>query len=53
MRKFIINEAFGIIALVVLLIPQVAHTVFVFEVNSHYDNPWFGCVMPLVSTWLF
>lgn len=42
MRKFIINEAFGIIALVVLLIPQVAHTVFVFEVNSHYDNPWFG-----------
>ena len=42
MRKFIINEAFGIIALAILLIPQIAHTVFIFKVNSQYDDPWFA-----------
>lgn len=42
MRKVILNETFGIIALALLLIPQVAHTVYVFKVNSHYDNPWFS-----------
>lgn len=42
MRKFILNEAFGILALTILLIPQIAHTVYVFQINSQYDNPWFG-----------
>ncbi|MBL4575806.1 MAG: hypothetical protein JKY51_06880 [Opitutaceae bacterium] len=42
MRKFIINEAFGILALAILLIPQIAHTVYVFKVNSHYPDPWFA-----------
>ena len=42
MRKFILNEAFGIIALTVLLIPQIAHTIYVFKINSQYTDPWFG-----------
>ncbi|MEO9870390.1 MAG: hypothetical protein ABJQ69_03745 [Ekhidna sp.] len=42
MKKFIINEIFGIIALIILLIPQVAHTVYVFKVNSQYEEPWFA-----------
>jgi len=42
MRKFILNEAFGIVALTVLLIPQIAHTIYVFKINSQYTNPWFG-----------
>jgi len=42
MRKFILNEAFGIIALTVLLIPQIAHTIYVFKINSQYVDPWFG-----------
>jgi hypothetical protein len=42
MRKFIINEAFGILALAILLIPQIAHTVFIFKANSHYPDPWFA-----------
>ena len=42
MRKFILNEFFGIVALIILLIPQVAHTVYVFKVNSQYDQPWFS-----------
>lgn len=42
MKKFILNEAFGIAALTILLIPQIAHTVFVFKVNSHYGDPWFA-----------
>lgn len=42
MRKFIINEIFGIVALIILLIPQVAHTVYVFKVNSQYEEPWFA-----------
>ncbi len=42
MRKLVLNEAFGIIALAILLIPQVAHTVYVFKVNSHYSDPWFA-----------
>ena len=42
MRRFIINEAFGILALSILLIPQIAHTVYIFKANSHYDDPWFA-----------
>jgi len=42
MRKLIINEAFGIIALSILLIPQIAHTVFIFKANSNYADPWFA-----------
>lgn len=42
MRKLILNEAFGIIALSVLLIPQIAHTIYVFKINSQYTDPWFG-----------
>ena len=42
MKKFILNEAFGILALSVLLIPQIAHTIYVFKINSHYADPWFG-----------
>ncbi|TGV03586.1 C2H2-type zinc finger protein [Flavivirga rizhaonensis] len=42
MKKFILNEAFGILALTVLLIPQIAHTIYVFKINSHYADPWFG-----------
>ncbi|WP_346881272.1 C2H2-type zinc finger protein [uncultured Algibacter sp.] len=42
MRKFILNEAFGIIALSVLLIPQIAHTIYVFKINSQYHDPWFS-----------
>ena len=42
MRKVIINEAFGIMALAILLIPQIAHTVFIFKANSQYDDPWFA-----------
>ena len=41
-RKLILNEAFGILALSLLLIPQVAHTVYVFKVNSQYLDPWFS-----------
>lgn len=38
MRKLILNEAFGIIALSVLLIPQIAHTTFkLFFINSFCD----------------
>ncbi len=42
MRKFILNEAFGILALALLLIPQIAHTVYIFERNSHYAHAWFS-----------
>ena len=42
MKKLITTEGFGIVALSVLLIPQIAHTVYVFQVNSQYTNPWFG-----------
>ncbi len=41
MKKLITNEVFGICALLTLLIPQVAHTVYVFKINSHYGDPWF------------
>jgi hypothetical protein len=42
MKKIILNELFGILVLGVLLIPQVAHTIYVFEANSQYDHPWFS-----------
>lgn len=42
MKKLITKETFGIVALTILLIPQVAHTVFVFKANSQYIDPWFA-----------
>lgn len=42
MKKLITQEWFGIIALSIILIPQVAHTVYVFDQNSQYTNPWFA-----------
>ncbi len=42
MKEFITKEYFGIIVLLIALVPQVAHTVHVFESNSHYPNPWFA-----------
>ncbi len=42
MKKLILNEAFGIFALSLLLIPQVAHTVYVFKINSQYSAPWWS-----------
>ncbi|PKV50869.1 zinc finger double-stranded RNA-binding protein [Aquimarina sp. MAR_2010_214] len=42
MKQIITKEWFGILALTIILIPQVAHTVYVFSENSQYDNPWFA-----------
>ena len=42
MKNFITKEGFGVVALTVLLIPQIAHTVYVFQTNSQYSNPWFS-----------
>lgn len=42
MKKIIEKEVFGILAMTILLIPQIAHTVYVFEANSHYEHPWFS-----------
>ncbi len=42
MKSLITKEWFGIVALSLLLIPQIAHTVFVFNANSQYRDPWFG-----------
>lgn len=42
MKKIIEKDLFGIFAMAILLIPQIAHTVYVFEANSHYDHPWFS-----------
>ncbi len=42
MKKLIEKDLFGIIAMAILLIPQIAHTLYVFEANSHYDHPWFS-----------
>ncbi len=42
MKQIITKEWFGIVALTIILIPQVAHTVYVFSENSQYDNPWFA-----------
>jgi len=36
------RKGFEIVALVIVLIPQVAHTVYLFKANSQYDNPWFA-----------
>ena len=47
MKKLITQEGFGIVALTTLLIPQIAHTVYVFQVNSQYTNPWFGWMYAL------
>lgn len=42
MKKLITKEYFGIIVLLVALVPQIAHTVYVFKINSHYPDPWFA-----------
>lgn len=42
MKQIITKEWFGILALTIILIPQVAHTVYVFQSNSQYDDPWFA-----------
>jgi hypothetical protein len=42
MKAFIVKEGFGIVVLTILLIPQIAHTVYVFNLNSQYRDPWFG-----------
>ena len=42
MRKIIENEVFGILTMGILLVPQIAHTLYVFEANSHYEHPWFS-----------
>lgn len=42
MKRIITRESFGIIALVIVLIPEIAHTVYVFKENSHYSDPWFS-----------
>ena len=42
MKTIIEKEVFGIVAMTILLIPQIAHTVYVFEANSHYALPWFS-----------
>lgn len=42
MKRLITREWFGIIALTIILIPQVAHTVYVFQANSQYSDPWFA-----------
>ncbi|WP_298546209.1 C2H2-type zinc finger protein [uncultured Aquimarina sp.] len=42
MKNLIEKDLFGIIAMAILMIPQIAHTVYVFEANSHYDHPWFS-----------
>lgn len=42
MKNLIEKDLFGIIAMTILMIPQIAHTLYVFEANSHYDHPWFS-----------
>ena len=42
MKRLITREWFGIVALTIILIPQVAHTVYVFQANSQYSDPWFA-----------
>jgi hypothetical protein len=42
MKQIITKEWFGILALTIILIPQVAHTVYVFKENSQYDDPFFA-----------
>lgn len=42
MKKLITTEVFGICALLTLLVPQIAHTVYVFKINSQYADPWFA-----------
>ncbi|TPN85825.1 C2H2-type zinc finger protein [Aquimarina algicola] len=32
----------GVLVILLLLMPQIAHTLYVFEVHSRYDNPWFA-----------
>ena len=42
MKHWKINKIVGILIMTILLIPQIAHTLYVFEANSHYQNPWFS-----------
>lgn len=41
-RKIILNENFYIVAVIVVMIPQIAHTYYVYNINSQYADPWFG-----------
>ncbi len=40
MKRLIDSEFFWILALLLMLAPQVTHTVYVFEHGSHHDAPW-------------
>ena len=40
LRKW--DQYAGMVALIVLLIPQVQHTVYIFEHNSQYESTWFS-----------
>ena len=42
MKDIITKQYFGILALLIALIPQVAHTVYVYSENGHYSDPWFA-----------
>ncbi|MEO9870400.1 MAG: C2H2-type zinc finger protein [Ekhidna sp.] len=42
MKKVIKSEWFGIVSLAIILTPQIAHSVYIFSINSQYDNPWFA-----------
>lgn len=42
MKEISKDNIAGTIVILLLLIPQMAHTLYVFEVNSRYDHPWFA-----------
>ena len=42
MKKIILNEWFGVFALTLLLIPQIEHTVYLYQASSHFDDPWWA-----------
>lgn len=42
MKNLIKSEGFGIVALIIILIPQITHSVYLFEMSSQYENPWFS-----------
>ena len=36
------NKIVGLLIMAILLVPQIAHTLYIFEANSRYENPWFS-----------
>lgn len=42
MSNWNINKIVGLLIMAILLVPQIAHTLYVFEANSRYENPWFS-----------